>query len=82
VGVILNLAVWFGVHTIFARVNIITAFGLHLGVPDLASVSWTTLALAVAAAIAIFRFRLGMVKTLGLCSLASVALYAFDSVIG
>jgi len=82
VGVILNLAVWFGVHTIFARVNIITAFGLHLGVPDLASVSWTTLALAVAAAIAIFRFRLGMVKTLALCSLASVALYAFGSVIG
>jgi chromate transporter len=76
VGVILNLAVWFAIHTIFARVNVISDFGLHLGVPDPASVSWVTLGLAVAAAIAIFRFRLGMLKTLALCSLASVALYA------
>ena len=76
VGVILNLAVWFAVHTIFGRVNVITRFGLHLGVPDPGSVNWVVLALAVGAAIAIFRFRLGMLKTLALSSLASLALYA------
>jgi len=76
VGVILNLAVWFAVHTIFGRVNVITGFGLHLGVPDPASVNWVVLALAAAAAIAIFRFRLGMLQTLALCSLASLAIHA------
>lgn len=76
VGVILNLALWFAVHTIFLRVNVINGSGLHLAVPDVSSVSWITLALAIAAAIAIFRFRLGMMKTLGLCSLASLVLYA------
>jgi chromate transporter len=81
VGVILNLAVWFALHAIFARVSIVSDFGLHLGVPAIASASWTMLALAAAAAIAIFRFRLGMLKTLGLCSLASVALYAFAHVV-
>ena len=77
VGVILNLAVWFAVHTIFGTVNIVDGLGLHLGVPDVRSVNWTALALAAAAAIAIFRFRLGMVTTLALCSLASLVLYAF-----
>ena len=78
VGVILNLAVWFAVHTIFGTVNVYTGFGLHLAVPDWRSVNWTTLALATAAAIAIFRFRLGMVKTLAICSLASLVFYAIN----
>lgn len=75
VGVILNLAVWFAVHTLFRTVNIFTAYGLHLAVPDPRSVAWITLALALTAALAIFRFRLGMVKTLALCSVASLAVY-------
>ena len=76
VGVILNLAVWFAVHTIFGTVSVFTGFGLHLAVPDWRSVNWTALALAAAAAIAIFHFRLGMLQTLALSSLAGLALYA------
>jgi chromate transporter len=78
VGVILNLAVWFGVHAVFAHINVVTDFGLHLGIPDWRSVSWTTLTLAIAAGIAIFGFRLGMLKTLAFSSLASLALYAVN----
>ncbi|HEX3430754.1 MAG TPA: chromate efflux transporter [Rhizomicrobium sp.] len=77
VGVILNLAVWFAIHAIFGTVNVVTGYGLHLAAPELSSVNWTTLALAVAAAIAIFRFHLGMLATLALSSLASLVLYGF-----
>ena len=40
VGVILNLAVWFALHVIFAEVRTVTAFGLDLDVPVWGSVNW------------------------------------------
>lgn len=78
VGVILNLAVWFAVHAIFGTVHVFTGFGFHLGLPDMRTVNWITLALAVAAALAIFRFGLGMLKTLALSSLASMLIYGAE----
>lgn len=62
VGVVLNLAVWFGLHVIFARVD---AGPLNLPLPDLASVQPLQLVLAVAAAIAMLRFKWGMLPVLG-----------------
>src|SRR5215218_10357085 len=38
VGVILNLAVWFGLHVLFARVSVMRYGPLSLEVPDLSSV--------------------------------------------
>ena len=65
VGVILNLAVWFALHTLFRRNVAGAAFGLAFDVPVLASVDLAALVLAIAAAIAIFRFRAGMLWVLG-----------------
>src|SRR5450830_418575 len=75
VGVILNLAIWFGIHCIFATVYPVRGFGFALDVPVLASVQPWALALSVAAAVAIFRFKAGMIQTLAVCSLTGMLLY-------
>lgn len=75
VGVILNLAVWFAVHTVFRETMPVRSFGLSFDAPVLASVDPWALALAVGAAIAIFRFSAGMLQTLAACASAGVLLY-------
>jgi chromate transporter len=75
VGVILNLAIWFAIHTIFREVFRFSQFGLAFDAPVLASVNAWALFLSVAAAIAIFRFKIGMIPTLIACSLAGLGLF-------
>ncbi|MGE5513627.1 MAG: chromate efflux transporter [Bacteroidota bacterium] len=75
VGVILNLAIWFAIHTVFRETLPVRAFPLAFDVPKLPSVNGWALALSVAAAVAIFRFRVGMIQTLGACCAAGVLLY-------
>jgi chromate transporter len=74
VGVILNLAAWFGVHVIFRETVAWHAYGLSLGVPVLPSIDIFAAILAAAAAVAIFRFKIGIMQTLLACSLAGVVL--------
>jgi chromate transporter len=64
VGVILNLALWFGLNVIFAETLPVRAWGLDLDLPVLASVDPAALALVAAALVATFRFRVGMVPLL------------------
>jgi chromate transporter len=75
VGVILNLAVWFGAHVIFHQMTTFRGFGLALDVPVLASLDAWALALSLAAIIAIFGLRAGMIPTLLACSAAGVMLH-------
>jgi chromate transporter len=75
VGVILNLAIWFALHTIFAETYRMAGFGFSFDAPVLLSVKPWALALSLAAAIAIFRFKAGMIQTLLACSAAGVVLY-------
>lgn len=77
VGVILNLSVWFAIHTLFARTLPVRAYGLSFDAPVLASVNPWALALSVAAALAIFRVKAGMLQTLAACSAAGIALHVF-----
>lgn len=70
VGVILNLAVWFAVHTIFAQVHPWTWGWLQLDLPAWASFKPAAGVLAAAAMVAMFRFRLGMGRTLLGCAIA------------
>ncbi|TVQ32534.1 MAG: chromate efflux transporter [Phycisphaeraceae bacterium] len=67
VGVILNLAVWFALHTIFEDVDEVRIGPLRLLTPDPASVDLAALALTAGAIVAMFRFKLGMVWTLAAC---------------
>jgi chromate transporter len=75
VGVILNLAVWFAIHTVFRQTTQVRAFPLSFDAPVLASVDAWALALSLAAALAIFRFKVGMIPTLAVCCVAGVALH-------
>jgi chromate transporter len=72
VGVILNLAVWFALHSWFREVRSVRALGLSFDAPVPASVDPWALALSAAAMVAIFRFRTGMIPTLLACSLAGI----------
>jgi chromate transporter len=72
VGVILNLAVWFAIHTVFAGAKEVRVPGVRLLVPEWRTVDLAALAIGAAAFVALFRFKLGMLKTLAL----SVALGA------
>lgn len=64
VGVILNLAVWFSVQTIFAQVHEQNYGALRLLVPAWGTIDWASLLIAVGAFIALFRFKWGMITTL------------------
>ena len=75
VGVILNLAVWFGLHVLFAKIVPMQFLGASVGVPVLSSVDVPSLVLAIAAAIAIFRFKIGMIPVLLGSALAGMAYY-------
>jgi chromate transporter len=75
VGVILNLAIWFAIHTVFRETIPVRAFPLSFDAPSFASIDPWALALSVAAAVAVFRFRVGMIQTLAACCAAGVALY-------
>lgn len=73
VGVILNLAIWFAIHTLFAEVRAIAFAGGGFDVPVPGSVDWAALALAVLAAVAVFRFKAGVLPVLGICAAAGAA---------
>jgi chromate transporter len=75
VGVILNLAVWFALHVLFAKLVPVAVLGATFGMPVLSSVDVPSAVLAVAAAVAIFRFKMGMIPVLLASSLAGVAYY-------
>jgi chromate transporter len=76
VGVVLNLAVWFALHTLF-RATTPFGFGpLRFDAPVLASLDPYAAALAAAAMLAVLRFRVGVMTTLAACAAAGVALHA------
>src|SRR5712691_4710329 len=74
VGVILNLSIWFALHTVFRETTPVRSLGLSFDMPVLSSIDFPALVLAVAAATAIFRFNLGMLWVLGGSCAAGVLL--------
>jgi chromate transporter len=75
VGVILNLAVWFAIHTVFRQTVATNAGPVHFDMPVLASVDPWALLLSIAAVIAMFRLKAGMLTTLAAASGAGAALH-------
>jgi chromate transporter len=72
VGVIANLTLWFGLHVLFGRLR-----ELDVGLSGMMWPVWETLdlaslALLLIAAVALFRFHLGIPGTLGLCAAAGL----------
>lgn len=75
VGVILNLAIWFALHTLFGQVEVRHAHGFTLQIPVLASLDPWSLLLAAVAMFMLFRFKAGMMATLGVCCVAGIAIH-------
>ncbi len=70
-GVILNLAIWFGLHVLFGTV--VRAQGLvPIWHPDFKNLDNAALALAVISGFALLRFHIGIPKTLALAAFLGV----------
>lgn len=74
VGVILNLSIWFALHTLFRQTFEVRSLGLAFDAPVLTSVDFAALVLSIAAATAIFRFKMGMLVVLAASCGAGVLL--------
>jgi chromate transporter len=74
VGVILNLALWFSLRVWFHDVRETRAGPLFLDIPQVATLDLAAAGLSLVAAVALFRFRVGVMKVLGACAAAGVLL--------
>jgi chromate transporter len=74
VGVVLNLSVWFALHTVFARVNERPWGWAHLEVPAWATLQWPSAVIAAAAMLAMLRFKVGMGWVLLASGVAGISL--------
>ena len=77
VGVIMNLALWFGLHVLFRQVSPVEFLGLSPDWPVLASLDWRAALLSAAAMVAMLRFKVGMIPTLAACAAAGVVMTRF-----
>ncbi|WP_291296043.1 chromate efflux transporter [Elioraea sp.] len=76
VGVIANLALWFGLRVLFSELAVVTFGPVTLDLPVPASVDPAALVLALFAAALLFALKQGIVRTLGASALAGLALRA------
>ena len=75
VGVVLNLAVWFAIHTLFHDVRPWRASVLAFDAPVLSSIDPAALVLSLGAGVALFAFKIGMVPVLAGTCAAGLALH-------
>ncbi|MEO7386875.1 MAG: chromate efflux transporter [Gammaproteobacteria bacterium] len=73
VGVVMNLAIWFALHTLFGQVRQVALAGATFEVPVLASANLAAIVLTTAALIAVFRLRAGVVPVILGCAAAGLA---------
>ena len=78
VGVILNLAVWFAVHVLFANKVAETVAGpIKLLVPQWAAFDWRVLVMAVVSALLLLVWHKGIASTLAVAAAMGLAAWAF-----
>jgi chromate transporter len=74
VGVVANLAVWFALQVLFRSHTPFKAGPVAFEVPVPGSIDLAALGLAVLAAVSLFRFRLGVIRTLGITAGAGLVI--------
>jgi chromate transporter len=72
VGVIANLAVVFGVHTLFERAHDVIVFGGPVSIPVLSSVDVVAVLIAAGAFVAMWRYRVHVLWVVGAAALVGV----------
>ena len=73
VGVVLNLAVWFSLHTLFGVVNEHRIGALVLQSPDLSTLDAAAAAIAIGAAVATLYYHVAMLRLIAVCAALGVA---------
>ncbi len=74
VGVVANLAMWFGLRVLFTRLEPFALGPISVALPVPSSLDSAAAALAVLAAVCLFRLRMGVLKTLGVTALTGLVL--------
>ena len=77
VGVIANLAFWFGLHALFSEHITVQGYGVDMELPVPASLDLAMLALICIACFLIFRLKMDMLKVLGLCAVSGIVWTTF-----
>jgi chromate transporter len=75
VGVIANLSIYFSIHTLFSRTHTYDRGPIHLTVPVWETISPRALFVTVLAFVLVFRFKLSVLRVLGICAAVGAALY-------
>ena len=75
VGVVLNLAVWFALHTLFGEVRRVDAGAVHLLLPVPATLDWGAALVSAGSVLVVFRWKVGVLPLLGAAMLAGVLLH-------
>jgi chromate transporter len=73
VGVIANLAVFFALHTLFEDTIQVVWGPIDFELPVLATVNPVQVGIALIAAVLLFKFRLSVLRTLGVCAALGLA---------
>lgn len=80
VGVVLNLAVWFALHTLFRVTTRVSAGPFRFDAPVLTSIDPAAFVLSLGAGYAIFMMRVGVISTLLATSAAGIALHLLGAI--
>ena len=67
VGIILNLGIWFSLHTLFGQVAEQKFGAFFLPQPQWESIDWGALFITIAALLFTFRLKWDMLRTIGVC---------------
>lgn len=78
VGVILNLSIWFALHTLFGTVNESRVGGMRLQIPEWSTLDPAAALITVGAMIAMFRFHVGMITTLAVSAAVGLAWFLYQ----
>jgi chromate transporter len=81
VGVIASLAVFFAVHTLFDQTRHVVTGPFNFQAPVLNSIQWDSVAVMVLGCVLIFGRGWSILRTLGACAIAGIALYGVAAMV-
>jgi chromate transporter len=75
VGVIANLSIYFSIHTLFRRTHTSDLGPIHLTGPEWSTIKPRSLVVCVLAFVLVFRFKLTVLRVLGICAVVGAGLH-------
>jgi chromate transporter len=75
VGVIANLSIFFSIHTLFSETRTHHWGPVHLSGPVWSAVSPRAVFVTALAFVLVFRYKLGVLRVLGICAITGAAIY-------